>query len=145
MSGRELFSKKFNFPITFLYLNGHSYEGSCSSLLSNKHLLGEGEKPPPGWSKSSGHIIFDVKMDFTRKARWVKDGHKTPEPEWSTYAGFVSRDSVRIALTYAALNGLIVYSGRYSKCLSTGSIFRKALHHLWRGIRPRKCRKSCFN
>jgi len=54
-------------------------------------ILDEGEKPPPGWSKSSGHIIFDVKMDFTRKARWVKDGHKTAQPEWSTYAGFVSR------------------------------------------------------
>ena len=45
-------------------------------------------------------------MDFTRKARWVKDGHRTPEPEFSTFAGVVSRESVRIALTYAALNGI---------------------------------------
>jgi hypothetical protein len=73
-------------------------------------ILGEGEKPPPGWSKSSDHIIFDVKMDFTRKARWVKDGHKTPDPDWSTYAGFVSRDSVQIALTYAALNDLDIFA-----------------------------------
>ena len=71
-------------------------------------ILDEGENAPPGWAQSSGHIIFDVKMDFTRKARWVKDGHKTPDPSWSTYAGFVSRDSVRIALTYAALNELDV-------------------------------------
>ena len=63
---------------------------------------------PVGWKKSSGHIIFDVKMDFTRKARWVKDGHRTPTPELSTYAGVVSRESVRIALTYAALNGIDV-------------------------------------
>ena len=28
-----------------------------------------GEKAPPGWHKASGHVIFDVKMDFTRKAR----------------------------------------------------------------------------
>ena len=69
-------------------------------------ILEEGQKPPPGWKKSSGHMIFDVKMDFTRKARWVKDGHKTEDPDWSTYAGYVTRDSVRIALTYAALNGL---------------------------------------
>ena len=47
-------------------------------------------------------------MDFTRKARWVLDGHKTPEPNVSTYAGVVSRESVRIALTYAALNGVDV-------------------------------------
>ena len=73
-------------------------------------ILGEGEKPPPGWSKSSGHIIFDVKMDFTRKARWVKDGHKTPEPEWSTYAGFVSRDSVRIASNICHCNSKSIKS-----------------------------------
>ena len=36
----------------------------------------------------------------------MKDGHKTPEPEWSTYAGVVLRESVRIALTYAMLNDL---------------------------------------
>ena len=60
------------------------------------------------WKKTSRHIIFDVKRDFTRKACWVKDCHKTPTPELSTYAGVVSRESVRIALTYAALNGIDV-------------------------------------
>ena len=49
-------------------------------------------------------------MDFTRKARWVLDGHKTPPVAGSTYAGVVSRESVRIILTYAALNGLEVYA-----------------------------------
>ena len=49
-------------------------------------------------------------MDFTRKARWVLDGHKTPNPIGSTYAGVVSRDSIRIAFTYAALNGLDVFA-----------------------------------
>ena len=38
----------------------------------------------------------------------MKDGHKTPQPDWSTYAGVVSRESIRIPLTYAALNGLPV-------------------------------------
>ena len=47
-------------------------------------------------------------MDFTRKARWVKDGHRTPDPDQSTYAGVVSRESVRIVLTYDALNDVIV-------------------------------------
>ena len=71
-------------------------------------ILEESQPIPVGWTRSSGHLIYDVKMDFTRKARWVKDGHRTPEPEQSTYAGVVSRESVRIALTYAALNGLNV-------------------------------------
>jgi hypothetical protein len=42
-------------------------------------------------------------MDFTRKARWVLDGHRTPDIVGSTYDGVVSRESVRIAFTYAAL------------------------------------------
>ena len=67
-----------------------------------------GKPIPIGWSKSSFHLVFDVKMDFTRKARWVKDGHRTAEPEILTFAGVVSRESVRIALTYATLNGIDV-------------------------------------
>ena len=38
----------------------------------------------------------------------MKDGHNTPDPTTSAYAGMVSRESVRIALTYAALMGLDV-------------------------------------
>ena len=37
-------------------------------------LLAEGENPLPGWEKVSGHLVFDVKMDVTRKGRWVLDG-----------------------------------------------------------------------
>ena len=71
-------------------------------------VLQEGQRAPVGWSKVTGHLVWDVKMDFTRKARWVLDGHRTPDPIGSTYAGVVSRESVRIAFTYAALNDLDV-------------------------------------
>ena len=40
----------------------------------------------------------------------VLDGHKTTDPVGSTYAGVVSRESVRITFTYAALNGLDVFA-----------------------------------
>ena len=65
---------------------------------------------PVGWRKVTGHLVFDAKMDFTRKARWVLDGHKTPSPIGSTYAGAVSRESVRIAFTYAALNDVDIFA-----------------------------------
>ena len=42
-------------------------------------ILEPNARPPPGWTRSSGHLIFDVKMDFTQKACWVKDGHRTPD------------------------------------------------------------------
>lgn len=73
-------------------------------------ILDPSKPTPPGWSKASGHLIFDVKMSLERKARWVLDGHLTPDVDYSTYAGVVSRESVRIALTYAALNGLDVWA-----------------------------------
>ena len=71
-------------------------------------ILSQGSKPPPRYTLSSDHLVFDVRMTLERKARRVKDGHKTPELQCSTYAGVVSRESVRIALTYAALNYLPV-------------------------------------
>ena len=73
-------------------------------------ILDDDQHIPVGWKKNSGHLVFDVKMDFTRKARYVFDGHKTSKPAHSTYAGVVSRESVRIALTQAALNDIPVWS-----------------------------------
>jgi hypothetical protein len=63
---------------------------------------------PVGYQKITCHTIFDVKMgeNFRRKARFVADGHKTNTPAAMTYSSVVSRDSVRIALTIAALNDL---------------------------------------
>ena len=59
-------------------------------------ILDEGVHVPHGWKQVTRHLVCDVKMDFTRKARWVLDGHKTPDPIGSTYAGVVSRESVHI-------------------------------------------------
>jgi len=55
-------------------------------------------------------MIFDVKMDLTRKARFVAGGHQTDPPKESTYSSVVSRDSVRIAFLIAALNNLDILS-----------------------------------
>ena len=46
-------------------------------------ILDLGKKAPPGWTKASVHLVFDVKMDFMRKSRWVKDGHRSPNPTTS--------------------------------------------------------------
>ncbi len=74
-------------------------------------ILGPGKKSPPGWFKVTGHIIFDVKMDFTRKARWVKGGYKDPDFTTSSFAGVVSWESIRIVLTYAGLLRLPIIGG----------------------------------
>ena len=63
-----------------------------------------------GYQKVTCHIIFDIKLgeNFRRKARLVAGGHSTDTPSSLTYSSVVSRDSVRIAVTNAALNGLDV-------------------------------------
>ena len=38
-------------------------------------ILEYGQKVLLGWKKTSRQLILDIKMDFTRKSRWVKDGH----------------------------------------------------------------------
>jgi Reverse transcriptase (RNA-dependent DNA polymerase) len=63
----------------------------------------EGEQAPPGYKKIPIHWIFDIKMDFTRKARLVTGGHVTDPPVLQTYSLVVSRESVRIAFLLAAL------------------------------------------
>ncbi len=59
-----------------------------------------------GFQEIKCHMIFDVKMDLTRKARFVAGGHLTEPPASITYSSVVSRYSVRIAFLLAALNGL---------------------------------------
>ena len=65
---------------------------------------------PKGYQYIDCHLIFDVKMgeNFRRKARMVAGGHTTDVPTSLTYSSVVSRDSVRIMFTVAALNGLKV-------------------------------------
>ena len=50
------------------------------NLLVAFKILKDNESPQPIWTKSSGHWMFDIKMDFTRKERWVKDRHLNPDP-----------------------------------------------------------------
>ena len=69
-------------------------------------ILEDGQQVPVGSKFIGVHLVFDVKQGtLQRKARLVCDGSKT-DPEVPTYAGVVSRESVRIAFLYAALNDL---------------------------------------
>ena len=48
-----------------------------------------------GFQKISCHVVFDVKIDLTRKARLVADGHKVLETAKEyTYSTVPSRDSI---------------------------------------------------
>jgi hypothetical protein len=66
----------------------------------------EGNVVPKFYKKIDCHMIFDVKMDLTRKAQYVAGGHQTDPPKESTFSSVVSRNSMWIAFTIAALNNL---------------------------------------
>ena len=65
-----------------------------------------GASPLDDYKEIPLRMIFDVKMDFTRKARLVAGGHLTDPLEALTYSSVVSRDSIRLAFMLAKLKGL---------------------------------------
>ena len=73
-----------------------------------------------GFTEIACHMVFDVKMNFTWKVRFVEGGHLTDDTTTITYSSVVSRDSVRIALTIAELNGLAVM------CCDVGNAYLNA-------------------
>jgi hypothetical protein len=60
----------------------------------------------PGYKCIPGHIVWDVKRDFTRKVRYVAGGHWTNPPKALTYLSVVSRESMGVAMLVAGLNEL---------------------------------------
>jgi hypothetical protein len=72
-------------------------------------------------------MVYDVKMEnFQRKARLVAGGHMTEVTSATMiYASVVSRESVRIALTLAALNDLEVKTADIENAYLTAPIGEK--------------------
>jgi transposase len=89
-------------------------------------ILNGDESIPPGYQQIRCHMVFDVKMEsFKRKARYVAGGHTTDAPSSITYASVVSRESVRIALTLAALNDLEVKTSDIKNAYLTAPVTEK--------------------
>ena len=55
--------------------------------------------------------MFDVKMDLTRKVRYVAGGHLMGPPSSLTFVSVVNHKTVRIAFLIAALNDLKFLAG----------------------------------
>jgi hypothetical protein len=86
-------------------------------------ILNDTDAIPPTYQEIRCHMIFDVQMkDFRRNARFVAGGHTTDTPHAMTYASLVSRESVRIDLTLAALNDLNVKMADIENAYLTASI-----------------------
>ena len=81
------------------------------NVLIAFRMLEEGEQLPVGSKQIPYHIIFDVKLDLTRKVRLVAGGHRNKDVlKYTTFFTVASRDSVQIMFLVAALNGLKILS-----------------------------------
>jgi hypothetical protein len=75
--------------------------------VSKAFKFNDNDAVPIGYKHITCHMIFDIKMvGLVRKARFVAGGHLTDPPSDSVYSSVVTRESVRIMFTIAALNGL---------------------------------------
>ena len=87
----------------------------------------------PGYQEIECHMVFDVKMEnFRRKMRYVAGGNTTETPKTLTYASVVSRETVRIALTIAALNALEVKGSDVENAYLTAPVAEK----IWTTLGP---------
>ena len=97
-------------------------------------LIPEGKDPPPGYEFIRTNIVFDIKMDFTWKARFMADGSMTEVPSEFTFASVMSRNSVWLALLYVALNNLDILSADMAAAYLNAPAGEKALFPMKCGI-----------
>jgi hypothetical protein len=64
----------------------------------------EDDKVPSGYKLIKCHMLFDVKVNLTRKAQYIAGQHMTDPPKDSSYSSMVSCNSIRLAFLLAALN-----------------------------------------
>ena len=69
-------------------------------------FLNDGDTPPINFKRITCHLIFDMKFDLTRKARYVGGGHMTKVQTSMSYSTVVSRDTVKSMVLIAAIIGL---------------------------------------
>ena len=81
-----------------------------TNLKVSFEILEDRAKIPFGRNKASSNLVFDARITLERKSHWVKDGNRILEPGWSAFSGVVSRESSRVALTYASLIDLPIYA-----------------------------------
>ena len=65
---------------------------------------------PYGWSKVTGDLMFDGKINFTYNDLQLLDSRETLSLIGSTFTCTISRESTRIDFTHPELNGLDVFA-----------------------------------
>jgi hypothetical protein len=97
-------------------------------------VMSDNDVIPPGYDHITMHLIWEIKLseNFRRKCRLVGDGYMVNTPAYMTYASVVSRETVRIVLTIAALNDLEVKAADIQNAFLTAPCAEK----IWTTLGP---------
>ena len=68
-------------------------------------------KPPVGYTGITCRLVFDPKVDNTRKVWYMAGGHLINIPTHITYSIVVSRNTICIGFLMAKMNRLYIISG----------------------------------
>ena len=109
-------------------VKGHTEGNECSeSCIQDPY---DDDKPPIGSQYMKCHMVFSIKMeDFSKKAHLVTGGHMVEAPKHLTFVCVVSRESVRIALTLAALNDFEVKTSDIQNAYLTAHVQKRCILH----------------
>ena len=129
--------------------NGNTYWQDAIELEMTKvrvafKVVDDDEVIPPGYQHMSCHLVYEIKLSegFRRKVRMVAGGNQVETPEHMTYATVVSRETVRIALTMAALQGLDVKTSDIQNAYLTAPCAEKIWTTLGREFGPDSGKKA---
>ena len=75
------------------------------------NILERHGKFPVGYMNINGHLVFDLKLDMTRKAWYVAGGHLTDLPTHMNYSSIMYCDTLHIGFLMDTLNGLYILAG----------------------------------
>lgn len=78
-----------------------------------------------GYQEIKCHLVFDVKMDLTRKARFCANGNEADAPSSITYSSVVSRDSIRLVFLIAGLNDLDILAADVTNAYLNANVREK--------------------
>ena len=103
-------------PRGLIWENGNTlwYESigkEMNKYRDNFILLYQENHNPVVYNGITCHLIFDVKMDLTRKYIYVAGGHLNNPPPSMNYASVFSHDIVRLDFLIAALDDLDILGG----------------------------------
>jgi hypothetical protein len=78
-----------------------------------------------GWQFAPMQMIFDIKQDLRRKARFVVGGHIIDSLQHNTYSSTVKDISVRLLMLAAVKNGLSTMTGDIGNAFCTSPCAEK--------------------